>query len=268
MDGDSLKHVVLALSGGMDSTCLLVHYLAKGYQATCISYMYGQKHSIEVEKAKSTIKLCQSHQYGVKHHIVDLSPAMKLFDSALTSDDQEIPTGHYEEEQMKLTVVPNRNAIFASILYGFALSKAKESGEEVVLALGVHSGDHAIYPDCRPEFYESLHTAFKIGNWDNELVSFDLPFLHGNKETILLDALESTRKLGWDFDTVLENTITSYNPDSDGNSSGTSGSDIERILAFHAIGRKDPIPYVLPWKNILSNALAIEKKHKGDSHEG
>ena len=99
-------------------------------------------------------------------------------------------------------------------------------------------------------------------------MEFDLPFLHGDKETILLDALESTRKLGWDFDTVLENTITSYNPDLDGNSSGTSGSDIERILAFHAIGRKDPIPYVLPWKNILSNALAIEKKHKGDSHEG
>ena len=267
MDGDSLKHVVLALSGGMDSTCLLMHYLAKGYQATCISYEYGQKHSIEIEKAKDTIQLCQSNNHNVKHHIVDLSPAMKLFDSALTSDGQEIPTGHYEEEQMKLTVVPNRNAIFASILYGFALSKAKESGDEVVLALGVHSGDHAIYPDCRPEFYESLHAAFKIGNWDHELVGFDLPFLHGDKETILIDALESTKKLGWDFDTVLGNTITSYNPDVNGNSSGTSGSDIERILAFHAIGRKDPIPYVLPWENILSNALAVEKKHKGDTHE-
>lgn len=267
MDGDSLKHVVLALSGGMDSTCLLMHYLANGYRATCISYIYGQKHSIEIEKAKATINLCQDHNYDVKHHIVDLSPAMKLFDSALTSDDQEIPTGHYEEEQMKLTVVPNRNAIFASILYGFALSKAKESGKEVVLALGVHSGDHAIYPDCRPEFYESLHAAFKIGNWDHELVKFDLPFLHGDKETILRDALESISTLGWDFDTVLGNTITSYNPDTNGNSSGTSGSDIERILAFHAIGRKDPIPYVLPWENILSNALAVERKYKGDVHE-
>ena len=94
MDGDSLKHVVLALSGGMDSTCLLMHYLANGYRATCISYIYGQKHSIEIEKAKATINLCQDHNYDVKHHIVDLSPAMKLFDSALTSDDQEIPTGH------------------------------------------------------------------------------------------------------------------------------------------------------------------------------
>ena len=262
-----MKHVVLALSGGMDSTCLLMHYLANGYQATCISYIYGQKHSIEIERAKATIKLCKDNQYNIHHHIVDLSPAMKLFDSALTSDDQEIPTGHYEEEQMKLTVVPNRNAIFASILYGFALSKAKQSREKVVLALGVHSGDHAIYPDCRPEFYQSLHEAFKIGNWDHELVEFDLPFIHGDKETILLDALESTTKLGLNFDAVLTNTITSYSPDSAGRSSGTSGSDIERILAFHAIGRKDPIVYVQPWENILSNALKIEKEYKGDSYE-
>ena len=259
-----MKHVVLALSGGMDSTCLLMHYLANGYQATCISYVYGQKHAIEIEKAKATIELCRKNQHIINHHIVDLSPAMKLFDSALTSDDQEIPTGHYEEEQMKLTVVPNRNAIFASILYGFALSKAKQSGEHVVLALGVHSGDHAIYPDCRPEFYQSLHEAFKIGNWDHELVKFDLPFIHGDKETILRDALESTAKLGFNFDAVLTNTITSYNPDSEGRSSGTSGSDIERILAFHAIGRKDPIEYVKPWENILSNALTIEEEFKGD----
>ena len=261
-----MKHVVLALSGGMDSTCLLMHYLANGYQATCISYVYGQKHAIEIEKAKATIELCRKNQHIINHHIVDLSPAMKLFDSALTSDDQEIPTGHYEEEQMKLTVVPNRNAIFASILYGFALSKAKQSEENVVLALGVHSGDHAIYPDCRPEFYQSLHEAFKIGNWDHELVKFDLPFIHGDKETILRDALESTAKLGFNFDAVLTNTITSYNPDSEGRSSGTSGSDIERILAFHAIGRKDPIEYVQPWENILSNALTIENQFKGDVH--
>lgn len=262
-----MKHVVLALSGGMDSTCLLMHYLANGYDATCISYIYGQKHSIEIDKAKATIELCRNNQHTIHHHIVDLSPAMKLFDSALTSDEQEIPTGHYEEDQMKLTVVPNRNAIFASILYGFALSKAKQTGTNVVLALGVHSGDHAIYPDCRPEFYQSLHEAFKIGNWDHELVDFDLPFIQGNKETILLSALESTTKLGMNFDEVLANTITSYNPDKEGRSSGTSGSDIERILAFHAIGRKDPIVYIQPWENILSNALTIEREFKGDVHE-
>jgi len=259
-----MKTVVMALSGGMDSTCLLMHYLSRDYKAICISYNYGQKHAIEIDRATSTIQLCKENGMNVYHHIVDLSPAMGLFDSALTSTDQEVPTGHYEEAQMKQTVVPNRNAIFASILYGFALSEAKKLNEKVILALGVHSGDHAIYPDCRPEFYTALHAAFKIGNWDSDLVEFDLPYLHGDKISILSDGLQSTKNLGLDFDTVLSNTITSYNPDHHGRSSGKSGSDVERILAFHAIGRKDPIEYQEPWEDVLQHALQIEMDFKGE----
>ncbi len=268
MDGNSMNTVVMALSGGMDSTCLLMHYLARDYRAICISYRYGQKHSIEIEKASSTILLCQNKGLNVQHHIVDLSPAMSLFDSALTSSEQDVPLGHYEEVQMKQTVVPNRNAIFASILYGFALSEAKRSGEEVVLALGVHSGDHAIYPDCRPEFYQALQSAFEIGNWESDLVNFDLPYLHGDKTSILRDALETTNQLGFEFDTVLKNTITSYNPDEQGRSSGKSGSDVEPILAFHSIGREDPIEYQEPWNQVLNQALHIEKEHKGVDEHG
>lgn len=268
VDGNSMKTVVMALSGGMDSTCLLMHYLAQDYRAVCISYRYGQKHSIEIEMASSTISLCKTKGLNVQHHIVDLSPAMSLFDSALTSSEQDVPLGHYEEDQMKQTVVPNRNAIFASILYGFALSETKRSGQKVVLALGVHSGDHAIYPDCRPEFYQALQTAFEIGNWESELVEFDLPYLHGDKTSILQDALETTLQLGFDFDTVLKNTITSYNPDKHGRSSGKSGSDIERILAFHSIDRIDPIEYQQPWNEVLKHALQVEVEHKGsDEHE-
>jgi 7-cyano-7-deazaguanine synthase len=262
MDGNSMKSVVMALSGGMDSTCLLMHYLARGYNAVCISYNYGQKHSIELERAKATISMCIDNGLSVSHHIVDLAPAMSLFDSALTSKEQDVPLGHYEEDQMKQTVVPNRNAIFASILYGFALSETKRTGENVVLALGVHSGDHAIYPDCRPEFYEALQHAFEIGNWDSERVDFDLPYLHGNKTSILQDAIESCTMLGFDFDVVLRNTITSYNPDSEGRSSGKSGSDIERILAFHEINRRDPITYQDTWEKVLEHALLVESKHQ------
>ena len=261
-----MKAVVMALSGGMDSTCLLMHYLSRDYRAICISYHYGQKHAIELERATSTIELCQSKGLDVNHHIVDLSPAMSLFNSALTSKGQDVPEGHYEEAQMKQTVVPNRNAIFASILYGFALSEAKRTNEEVVLALGVHSGDHAIYPDCRPEFYQALQAAFELGNWESELVRFDLPYLHGDKTSILLDAIESTHTLGLDFDTVLANTITSYNPDEEGRSSGKSGSDIERVLAFHAIGRQDPITYQDAWENVLEHALMVESQFKGGEH--
>jgi len=260
-----MKTVVMALSGGMDSTCLLMHYLARDYRAVCISYNYGQKHAIEIEKAKATVNLCQSKGHDVQHHIVDLSPAMSLFDSALTSNDQEVPLGHYEESQMKQTVVPNRNAIFASILYGFALSEAKRTGRDVVLALGVHSGDHAIYPDCRPEFYQSLQTAFEIGNWESDMVDFDLPYLHGDKTSILQDALKTTQTLGLEFDEVLSNTITSYNPDEHGRSSGQSGSDVERILAFHSIGRKDPIEYQEHWEIVLKRALEVEAKYQQGS---
>ena len=132
---------------------------------------------------------------------------MSIFHSALTTEDYEIPEGHYEEEQMKQTVVPNRNAIFSSILYGMALSISSTQNSDVVIALGVHSGDHAIYPDCRPEFYNALSTAFSVGNWDSDRVSFELPYIDGDKSTILRDALESCEILDIDFDAKNQEDI-------------------------------------------------------------
>lgn len=251
----------MALSGGMDSTGLLLHLLAKGYKVSCISYEYGQKHNVELERAKKNIEYLSQNNYEVEHRIADLSSALGLFHSALTSEDIEVPEGHYEEEQMKATVVPNRNAIFASILYGYALSVAIKEETDVIIALGVHSGDHAIYPDCRPEFYESIGDAFAVGNWDSEKVSFNLPYIDGDKESILRDSLLSCQKLGLDFDTVFANTNTSYNPDEMGRSSGTSGADVERILAFHAIGRKDPVEYVTSWEDALEGALKAQLRY-------
>ena len=261
MDGCRLMRAVMALSGGMDSTGLLIRLLADGYKVSCISFEYGQKHNIELKRAKQNIHYLSEMGYEIQHKIVDISSAMGIFHSALTSDDIEIPEGHYQEEQMKATVVPNRNAIFSSIVYGYALSVALKEDTDVKIALGVHSGDHAIYPDCRPEFYESLGKSFALGNWDSEKVSFHLPYIDGDKETILRDALIACQKLNLDFDTVFANTNTSYNPDSKGRSSGTSGADIERILAFHAIGRKDPVEYVTTWQEVLENALKAQLRH-------
>ena len=192
-----------------------------------------------------------------------LTSAMSSFHSALTNEDFEIPEGHYEEEQMKQTVVPNRNAIFSSISYGLALSISSTQDSDVVIALGVHSGDHAIYPDCRPEFYNALSTAFSIGNWDSQRVSFELPYIDGDKSTILKDALRSCEILDVDFDEILQSTITSYNPDELGRSSGKSGSDVERILAFHEIGRVDPIKYAESWESVLQNALRLKNEFGG-----
>ncbi len=261
MDGGRLMRAVMAFSGGMDSTGLLIHLLSKGYKVSTLSYDYGQKHVIEIERAKSNIAYLESKGFEVEHRIVDLRSAMSIFHSALTSSDLEVPEGHYEEEQMKATVVPNRNAIFASILYGYALSTSTREDVDVEIALGVHSGDHAIYPDCRPEFYESIGEAFAIGNWDSERISFNLPYINGDKTTILRDALISCQKLGLDFDTVFANTNTSYNPDAEGRSSGKSGADVERILAFHEIGRKDPVAYIDSWEVVLSGALKAQLRH-------
>ena len=255
-----MKTAVMALSGGMDSTSLLLRLIREGNSVYTIGFNYGQKHIVELERAEQNIAYLENNGYKVIHKVVDLSTLMSMFSGSLTSKE-EVPTGHYEEEQMKSTVVPNRNAIFSSIIYGYALSLSNELSTNVSISLGVHSGDHAIYPDCRPEFYKILNHAFEIGNWDADNVSLELPYIDGDKESILQDAIVSCDELKLDFDTVFANTNTSYDPDDSGRSSGKTGSDIERILAFHAIGRKDPVEYQDDWSTVLSHALAIESEH-------
>ena len=255
------KRAVMSLSGGMDSTGLLLDLLSEGYLVHAISFDYGQKHKIEIQKAKNNIEYLSEKGIEIEHNIVDLSSISSLLYGSLTDSVIEVPEGHYEEEQMKSTVVPNRNAIFSSIVYASALSNSKKYNSNVIIALGVHSGDHAIYPDCRPEFYNSLEDSFSKGNWDSEKVSFYLPYVEYDKSYILTQALKSCKRLGLDFDKIFSNTLTSYNPDSLGRSSGKSGADIERILAFHSIGRKDPIEYVKEWEEVLNDALKTEEKY-------
>ena len=203
----------MALSGGMDSTSLLMRLLADGYKVDCLSYEYGQKHNVELDRAILNIQYLASKGFEIKHKIIDISGGMATFESSLIGQGSEIPEGHYEAEQMKSTVVPNRNAIFASIMYGYALSISLRENCNVEIALGVHSGDHEIYPDCRPEFYHALEHAFAVGNWDSEKVRFSLPYLNGDKTSILSDAEKAIVALGLDFDTIFGNTNTSYNPD-------------------------------------------------------
>lgn len=257
-----MNHAVMALSGGMDSSSLLLHLLRNGIAVTAVSFNYGQKHTVELERAASLVAYLRENGHAINHQSADLRSAMALFRSDLLLSGGEVPQGHYEEDNMKSTVVPNRNAIFSSLLYGIALSLAEETDGSVSVVLGVHSGDHAIYPDCRPAFYRALEHAFQLGNWDSEQVKFELPFLLKDKTSILKDALESVNHLGLDFDEVFRRTITSYDPDDDGRSHGKTGSDVERILAFHAIGKTDPIEYIQPWEVVLKDALAIERKHK------
>lgn len=257
----------MALSGGMDSSSLLIRLVNDGYNVTALSFDYGQKHRVELDRAASLIEYLKENGYDVRHQLIDLKSATALFESDLLESGGEVPQGHYEEENMKATVVPNRNAMFASLLYGTALSIATAKETNAAVVLGVHSGDHAIYPDCRPEFYRALEHAFALGNWGSERVSFLLPYLEMDKTTILQDAITSCEGLGLDFDEVMVRTITSYSPNDDGVSDGRTGSDVERILAFHSIGRQDPIPYRKSWDDVLADALETERNHKDTEYK-
>jgi 7-cyano-7-deazaguanine synthase len=177
-----------------------------------------------------------------------------LLHSALVTGGNDVPEGHYEQDNMKETVVPNRNKIFASLIQAVALSIAtKGDKQEVAIAMGLHQGDHAIYPDCRQEFRDADMEAFKIGNWDSELVSVYTPYLDGNKFTILEDGLECCESLGLDFDEVYKRTNTSYKPikhyyrpEKDKfkwYSDYKSAASVERIEAFIRLGRPDPVEY-------------------------
>ena len=252
-----MSTAVMALSGGMDSTSLLLRLLREGNTVYTIGFDYGQKHVIELARAQQNIDYLAKCGYQVDFRIVDLSSIMSTFAGSLTSSEK-VPEGHYEEAQMKSTVVPNRNAIFSSIIYGYALSLSKKLDVDVSISLGVHSGDHAIYPDCRPEFYDQLNDAFELGNWESDRVRLELPYIDGDKVTILNDAIISCDQLNLNFDTIFANTNTSYEPDNQGRSSGKTGSDIERILAFHSIDRIDPVPYQQSWDDVLKHALSIQ----------
>ena len=169
-----------------------------------------------------------------------------MLNSALVEGGKEVPEGHYKQENMKETVVPNRNKIFSSIIQAVALSKANEKNTEVHIAMGIHAGDHAIYPDCRQEFRDADYNAFTEGNWDAERVSYVTPYLNGDKFDILKDGAECCDQLGLNFDKVYSNTNTSYKPiniNGEWYSDYKSASSVERVEAFIKMGRPDPTPY-------------------------
>jgi len=248
-----MKKAVLSLSGGMDSSSLLLHLLANGYEVTALGFDYGQKHKVELERAASLVEYINSDPsqgflsmdyHKVKHQIIKLDGLSQLLNSALVTGGADVPEGHYEQDNMKETVVPNRNKIFSSLIQAVALSEATRDGKhQVEIAMGIHAGDHAIYPDCRQEFRDADMEAFKIGNWNSELVTVTTPYLELNKFDILEDGQKSCDILGLDFNEVYKRTNTSYKPFPSGNSDYKSAASVERIEAFIKLGRPDPVQY-------------------------
>ena len=248
------KHCVVSLSGGMDSSTLLLRCLKEYDSVTAISFNYGQKHRVELDRAQSLVDYLNKEQdyqlsyiepkfSNIKYRQIKLDGLVDLLDSALVEGGDEVPEGHYEEDNMKATVVPNRNKIFASITQAVALSVANQTGEKTDIALGIHAGDHAIYPDCHQEFRDADDAAFRIGNWDADQVGYFTPYLDTDKFGILQDGEKLCKILNIEFDEVYSRTNTSYKPFPSGNSDYKSASSVERIEAFIALGRKDPVQY-------------------------
>ena len=261
------KQAVLSLSGGMDSSTLLLHLLAHGYKVTALSFDYGQKHSVELERAQQLVDYIN---YGgvhsnniprIEYQVIKLNGLPELLNSALVKGGDEVPEGHYEEDNMKATVVPNRNKIFSSIIQSVALSIANETKSLVHIAMGIHAGDHAIYPDCRQEFRDADYKAFAEGNWEASRVSYYTPYLEGDKYDILKDGELCCGCLGVDFDEVYKRTNTSYKPTAEGLSDYKSASSVERIEAFLKLGRKDPVVYVDGWDVAKTHVEKLLAKH-------
>ena len=237
------KHVVVSLSGGMDSSTLLLRALSEYDTVTGISFDYGQKHRVELERAQSLINYLADNNQKVNYRVIKLDGLVDLLDSALVEGGDDVPEGHYEQDNMKETVVPNRNKMFASITQAVALSIANKTQEQTDIALGIHAGDHAVYPDCRQEFRDADDAAFRIGNWEADRVGYFTPYLDTDKFGILKDGQKLVKELGIEFNDVYKRTNTSYKPYPSGNSDYKSASSVERIEAFINLGVDDPVQY-------------------------
>ena len=278
MDFNQGKHVVVSLSGGMDSSTLLLKAI-KDYNGnvTALSFNYGQKHVVELERAQSLVDYLNANGYNIKYRQIKLDGLVDLLNSALVEGGEDVPEGHYEEENMKATVVPNRNKIFASITQAVALSVATSTKETTDIALGIHAGDHAIYPDCRQEWRDADDHAFRMGNWDSELVGYYTPYLETDKFGILQDGQELCDYLEIEFDEVYKRTNTSYKPIKWYSRPETnawrwysdykSASSVERIEAFLKLGRPDPVEYAdetgpVSWEVAKSHVEKVLADHE------
>jgi 7-cyano-7-deazaguanine synthase len=272
------KHCVISLSGGMDSSTLLLRAL-KEYDGnvTALSFNYGQKHVVELERAQSLVDYLNSNGYNIKYRQIKLDGLVDLLNSALVEGGDDVPEGHYEEDNMKATVVPNRNKIFASITQAVALSVANKTGAQTDIALGIHAGDHAIYPDCRQEWRDADDHAFRMGNWDVENVGYFTPYLTGDKFDILKDGEMLCEYLNIDFDEVYSRTNTSYKPIKfyyrpETNaykwySDYKSASSVERVEAFLKLGRPDPVEYAdetgpVTWEHVVTEVSKVLAAHE------
>lgn len=225
------KKIICGLSGGMDSTTMVGKFLEEGNHVLTINFVYGSKHNIYEREAQRKVFDFYKRKYtdflvGDKPMEMDLSYIFNNMSSNLLKSGGDIPEGHYTDDSMSLTVVPGRNSIFSMIMMGIA-----ESMNYDAIALGIHQGDHAIYPDCRKEYYEALKKTVELAS--DGKVTVLAPFIDGDKTTIIEDGLK--------IDVPYKFTRTCYKDQE--LSCGLCGSCTERLEAFENNKMPDPIKY-------------------------
>ena len=221
-----MSSVVTTVSGGLDSVTLAHALAADGHDVIALSFDYGQRHAKELDRAARC-----AHRLGAEHHVVDLrSVGALLTGSALTDPAVAVPEGHYTDASMAATVVPNRNAIMLSVAVGVAVSRGSGA-----VATAVHAGDHAIYPDCRPEFIQAIEHEARVANEGFIPEDFRVlaPFLHLAKDEIV----RRGAALGVPFD----ETWSCYLGEE--LHCGRCGTCVERREAFELAGVDDPTTY-------------------------
>lgn len=216
------QKIVAVVSGGMDSVTMLHDLVDQGNDVAVISFDYGQRHVKELDVAAQN-----AEKLGLDHTIVRMDFMRQILGNSALTAGGDVPEGHYADENMKATVVPNRNMIMAAIAIGHAVNLGYNA-----VALGVHSGDHAIYPDCRPEFVSALRTASLIANY--EPIDVLAPYLHLDKGGII--------ERGLQIETMdYSETWTCYKGLE--KACGSCGSCQERLEGFEQNGIEDPIEY-------------------------
>jgi 7-cyano-7-deazaguanine synthase len=221
-----MKKVLVITSGGLDSTVLLYAHIANGDNVRALGVDYGQRHKVELEYALKT-----ANALKIPFMVARMDSLSELLPgSSQTSNHVAVPEGHYAAENMKATVVPNRNMILLAVAMGHALAHNCEA-----VSYAAHAGDHAIYPDCRPEFADAMDAAARLCDW--KPMRLLRPFIHLTKSEIVAKGAS----LKVDF----SQTYSCY-AGKPGIHCGRCGTCVERAESFCEAGIKDPTKYESP----------------------
>lgn len=217
---------LVVCSGGLDSVSLAHKIAAEQTLIGLISFNYGQRHSKELDYAAKA-----AERLGVPHDIIDITTIGKHLTGSALTDNLDVPDGHYAEETMKITVVPNRNAIMLAIAFGLAAARQADA-----VAVAVHGGDHFIYPDCRPGFINAFQAMQNEALDGYASVKLQAPFVEVPKSEIV--------RQGAQYQTPFAETWSCYKGGA--KHCGRCGTCVERREAFHLAGVDDPTDYEDP----------------------